>query len=331
MTTTRSAAVLAAAACLAVLTGCASHAAAPGAGATRSPSTSTTAPTSAPAGTPATTAPGGQASAPRCHTSQLSLAFTGLNAASGGQRGMSLILTNHSGRICHVYGYPGLAFFDGLPMATHLTWVKESRATVVLHPGGNAQALLTWRANTATGPAPFNPNIVHVTPPDEHAYLLAVWPGGPVRGGDIAAWPLRAAPAGPFPAGTGTVSGRFNGMYMTLAADGTTVVARKCSPGASSQQWIGYSDGTLRINGRCLHVTGPGAGAKVRVADCIGAAIQKWEIGQVSANDFGPITNAGTGTVLNYPAAASPTAPRWSWNPATATRAPPGTSPSTTT
>jgi len=134
MTTTRSAAVLAAAACLAVLTGCASHAAAPGAGATRSPSTSTTAPTSAPAGTPATTAPGGQASAPRCHTSQLSLAFTGLNAASDGQRGMSVILTNHSGSICHVYGYPGLAFFDGLPMATHLTWVKESHATVV-HPG----------------------------------------------------------------------------------------------------------------------------------------------------------------------------------------------------
>jgi len=28
----------------------------------------------------------------------------------------------------------------------------------------------------------------------------------------------------------------------------------------------------------------------------------------VSANDFGPITNAGTGTVLSYPAAASPIA-----------------------
>ena len=92
MTITRSAAALAAAACLVVLTGCASHAAAPGAGATRSPSTSSTAPTSAPTGAPATpapatTAPGGQAAAPRCHTSQLSLAFTGLNAASGGQRG----------------------------------------------------------------------------------------------------------------------------------------------------------------------------------------------------------------------------------------------------
>ena len=168
MTITRSAAALAAAACLAVLTGCASHAAAPGGGATGSPSTSTTAPTPAPASTPAapapaTTAPGRQASVPRCHTSQLSLAFTGFNEASGGQRGMTLILTNHSGTTCHVYGYPGLAFFDGLPMGTHLTWVKESRTTVVLHPGGNAQALLTWRANTATGPAPLNPDIVHVT------------------------------------------------------------------------------------------------------------------------------------------------------------------------
>ena len=76
---------------------------------------------------------------------------------------------------------------------------------MVLHPGRNAQALLSWRANPATGPAPFNPDLVHITPPDEHAYLQAVWPGGPVRGGDIAAWPLRAAPAGPFPAGTGTV------------------------------------------------------------------------------------------------------------------------------
>ena len=306
MTTTRSVAALAVAACLAVLTGCASHAAAPGAGATGSPSTSTTAPASAPASAPATpapatTAPGGQASAPRCHTSQLSLAFTGFNEASGGQRGMTLILTNHSGTTCQVYGYPGLAFFDGLPMATHLTWVKDSHATVVLHPGGNAQALLTWRANTATGPAPFNPNLVHVTPPDEHAYLLATWPGGPVLDGNIAAWPLRAAPGGPFPAGTGTVASPFNGMCMTLAADGTTVVAWKCNPGAGSQQWTGYSDGTLRINGRCLDVTGPGLGAKAKVAACTGAATQKWAIRQVSANDFGAIANTGTGTVLTDP------------------------------
>ena len=270
MTTTRSAAALAAAACLAVLTGCASHAAAPGAGATRSASTSTPAPTSAPASTPATpapatTAPGGQASAPRCHTSQLSLAFTGQQAAMGGQRAVTVILTNHSGTTCYVYGYPGLAFYNGngFPMTTHLTWTPQPHTRVLLRPAGNAQALLTWRVNI-NGPTPFSPDLVHITPPGEHAYLWAIWPGGPVMGGSIGSWPLRAAPAGPFPAGTGTVSGPFNGMCMTLAADGTTVVARKCSPGASSQQWTGYSDGTLRINSRCLDVTGPGPAPRSR-------------------------------------------------------------------
>jgi len=36
---------------------------------------------------------------------------------------MTLILTNHSATICHVYGYPGLAFFNsgGFPMAIYLT------------------------------------------------------------------------------------------------------------------------------------------------------------------------------------------------------------------
>jgi Domain of unknown function (DUF4232)/Ricin-type beta-trefoil lectin domain len=304
MTTTRSAAALAAAACLAVLTGCGGHAAAPGAGASRSPSASTTAPAGTPATVaPATTAPGGHASAPRCRTSQLSLAFTGFNEASGGQRGMTLILANRSGTTCYVYGYPGLAFYNGsgFPMTTRLTWPPQPHTRVLLRPAGNAQAWLTWRANTATGTAPFHPDLVHVTPPDEYAYLWAIWPGGPVRGGDIAAGPLRAAPAGPFPAGTGTIVAPFNGMCMTVAADGTTVELRTCSPGAGSQQWTGYSDGTLRTGGRCLDVTGPGAGAKVQAAACTGAASQKWEIGQVSYNDFGAIANAGTGTVLSYP------------------------------
>ena len=94
-------------------------------------------------------------------------------------------------------------------------------------------------------------------------------------------------------------------MCMALAGDGTTVVAWKCSPGAPSQQWTGYNDGTLRINGKCLDVTGPQAGATVKVAACTGAASQTWAIGQVSANDFGPITNIATGNALNDPAGST--------------------------
>ena len=223
--TARSAAGLAAAACLVVLAaGCASHGNAPGAGATRSPGASRTAAPSAAARTPAAAAPaaaarGGQAAAPRCHTSQLSVAFTGLNAAMGGVRGTTLILTNRSGATCSVYGYPGLAFATsgGVLMATHLTWVKQPRAIVVLRPGGNAQAMLTWRVNV-DAPTAFSPDIVHITPPDEYTSLRAGWEGGPVPGGAITAWPLRAAPAGPFPGGTGTIANPFNGMCVTLAA-----------------------------------------------------------------------------------------------------------------
>jgi Ricin-type beta-trefoil lectin domain len=83
------------------------------------------------------------------------------------------------------------------------------------------------------------------------------------------------------------------------------VVAWKCSPGASTQQWTGYSDGTLRSNGRCLDVTGPGVGAKVKIAACTGAASQKWAIGQVSSNDFGPLINTGTRTALTAPGAST--------------------------
>ena len=305
MTTARSAATLAAAACLAVLAaGCASHSPAPGAGATRSPATSTTAPPSAAATTPATTAPPGPAAAPRCHTSQLSVAFTGLNAAMGGQRGMTLILTNHSGTTCSVYGYPGLAFYtsSGFPMTTQLTWMKAPRTQVRLRPGGNAQAMLTWRVNPYPQPTTFDPDLVHITPPDEYAHLQAAWPGGPVKGGDIVAWPLRAAPAGPYPAGTGTVASASNGMCMALAATGSAVVTWKCTPGASSQQWTGYNDGTMRTGGRCLDVTGPGPGAKATVAACTGTATQKWVIGQTSYNDFGALYNTGTRTVLTDPA-----------------------------
>jgi hypothetical protein len=219
---------------------------------------------------------------------------------------MTLILTNHSGTTCHVYGYPGLSFFDdrGFSMATHLTWMKDPHATVVLPPGGSAQAMLTWKVNMA-GATPFSPGVAHVTPPDEYAYLSTNWQGGPVLGGDIVAWPLRAAPAGPFTAGTGTIAGPFNGMCMTVAADGVTVVAWKCEPGAASQQWTGYSNGTLRNGGRCLDVTGSAVGAHVKVAACTGAASQKWNIAQVSGNDFGSISDASTGTVLTDPGSST--------------------------
>jgi hypothetical protein len=236
------------------------------------------------------------------------MAFTGGNAAMGGQRGTTLILTNRSGGTCYVYGYVGLGFLDGhgKPLPAHMTWLREPHGQVTLRPGANARALLTWRVNVGTA-TPFSPDQVVITPPDEFTHLAGSWPGGPVLGGDIAGWPLHAAAAGAVPTGTGTVRSAVSGMCMAAAgngrANGTKVVAWKCAAGASSQQWTGYSDGTLRINGSCLAVSGGSTkiGAKVELWACTGASSQQWAVSQASFNPFGAISGAGSGNVLTDP------------------------------
>jgi Domain of unknown function (DUF4232) len=170
----------------------------------------TTAPgTPAAPGTPGT--PGAPAqprpALPRCHTSQLAATFTGLNAAMGGQRGATLVLTNRSSRTCYVYGYVGLGFLGtrgALP--THVTWISAPHSRVTLRPGGNARAMMTWREYLEGMDPPVtlvSPQQVQITPPDEYTHLIQPWPSsGAVRGGDVATWPLSAAPPGPVTTGS---------------------------------------------------------------------------------------------------------------------------------
>jgi Protein of unknown function (DUF4232)/Ricin-type beta-trefoil lectin domain len=262
-------------------------------------------------GTPAAPgAPGapGAPILPRCHTSQLAATFTGLNAAMGGQRGATLVLTNRSSRTCYVYGYVGLGFLDSSGvLPTHVTWISAPHTRVTLRPGGNAQTMVTWREYPDGTSTLVYPQWVQITPPDEYAHLIRPWPSsGAVRGGDVATWPLSAAPAGPVAIGTGTIQNPFNGMCMSVAGNGRTngtrVAAWKCT-GDSPQQWTAYNDGTLRINGKCLDIVGRSTkiGAKVDIWTCDGSPSQRWQIGQVSSDPFGPITNAGSGNALTDP------------------------------
>jgi hypothetical protein len=269
----------------------------------------------APASSTATAAaPGGQTPQvrvlPRCRTAQLSTAFTGLNASMGGGQGMTLILTNHSSRTCYLYGYVRLGLLGGHSdlhsLPTHVTRVKVPHRLVKLHPGGNAQAPLTWRSSTLAGGKLEYPQRVDITPPGASRHLTGMWPKVPVNDGKIELEPLRPAPAGPVPTGSGTVRNPFNGMCVAAAgngsADGTQVVAWECS-GDASQQWTAYSDGTLRINGKCLDITGrsTAVGAAVDLAACDGSAAQRWQIRQVSQNSFGPIVNPWSGNALTDP------------------------------
>lgn len=300
-------AILAAAACSVVLaSACSSNSSPDRAAATGSAAPAATSGATEIPAPVATTQPGTPGTGfARCHTSQLAAAFTGLNAAMGGQRGMTLILTNRSSRTCYVYGYEGLGFLgSGLnPLPTHLTRDNVPYTRVTLRPGGNAQAMVTWRVYPdASAPLEY-PQRVEITPPDEYTHLIGAWPAEPVRGGDVSTLPLSAAPPGPVPTGTGTIQDPFNGMCMAVAgngsANGTKVVAWKCN-GDGSQWWTAYSDGTLRINGKCLDITGRSTkiGAKVDVWTCDGSPSQRWQISQVSQNPFGPIFGVGSGNTL---------------------------------
>ncbi len=192
---TRRLAILPIAACLTVLTsGCAIHNVTSPSGA-QSPQDS--APVSVVTTPPAAAtppSPGTPVSASRCHTSELTASFTGLNSAMGGQRGMTLVLTNRSSLTCYVYGHVGLGFADshGNPLPTRHTWMNEMHAQVVLHPGDSAQALVTWKISMDM-PSPFHPDMVEITPPDEYSHLLVIWPGGSVLGAAVVSWPLRGA------------------------------------------------------------------------------------------------------------------------------------------
>ena len=93
---------------------------------------------------------------------------------------------------------------------------------------------------------------------------------------------------------------------MTTARSAIVLAAAAClavlAAGCASHGTTpGPGSSTLRNNGECLDVTGPGTGAKAKVAACTGAATQKWAIAQTSANDFGSISNIGTSAVLTDP------------------------------
>ncbi|UQI46465.1 DUF4232 domain-containing protein [Streptomyces sp. HU2014] len=146
----------------------------------------TTATTAAMAATVATvTALGGAATAsaapqtPTCHVSGLRAS---LSDKGGHQNGMShegtvLALTNTSGRTCALRGYPGLQLEDTRHKAvdTITSWGSTyfvpdpGKRTLVLKPGGSAEAALAWAH--ADAPRMVQAGYLRVTPPASRDHL----------------------------------------------------------------------------------------------------------------------------------------------------------------
>lgn len=164
----------------------ASASASPGGGTTGSaPSSSTGTDTTSPsatAGSGTTAGTVSHTSTERCHTSELK-ASIGPNDPGAGQENFAVVLTNHSGRTCTVFGFPGLAFLNA---AGEQVSVNPERATgqtaeaVRLAPGRSAWSGMKFSNPDITGVTTVTPKSVLVTPPDEKAALKIAWKGGPV-------------------------------------------------------------------------------------------------------------------------------------------------------
>ena len=131
------------------------------------------APVSNAASTPATAKPGG--AIPRCDTSALSATLgPPMSLSSDGQYAIELIFTNISAMACYLRGYPGV------DMVGAITWSVDRRVatpeTVVLAPGGRAQAAITYLHWQPQYGKSILPDHLLVTPPDGSTPLTVPWP-----------------------------------------------------------------------------------------------------------------------------------------------------------
>ncbi len=136
----------------------------------------------------------------RCHTAELS-ASVGANNPGAGQENFPLVLTNRSGRICTIDGYPGAAFVDasGKQLGPDPRRSSGSPTKIALAPGKSAWAGLTFSNPEVSGARTATPAALLITPPDEKTSLKVTWSAGavPVSGNASSAF-LTA-----FRAGTG--------------------------------------------------------------------------------------------------------------------------------
>lgn len=160
------------------------------AGPTTSPSSTTPTPSTVPTKTPAATTsdkPSAQPAGSRCTTSDLWAVFTPMGAAAGNLYG-KIVLTNHSGASCTVYGYGGIALFasSGKTVPTHqVRNPSVAPVTITLRPGDHAYSRLHWsdvpgqgEDSTSSACEP-TASKLQVIPPDETRPLDAHWPGSP--------------------------------------------------------------------------------------------------------------------------------------------------------
>ncbi|HXM58648.1 MAG TPA: DUF4232 domain-containing protein [Candidatus Dormibacteraeota bacterium] len=132
----------------------------------------------------------------RCHVGALSIARTAGDAASGGLRVDTFLVTNTGQSACSLYGYVGMLMLGLAGQAMPTNVVRRGGdvaggdpgpSLLVLQPHTTAMFLAGWRAWEGAGTTCAAASMLQITPPDEYDHLTipVTWGLAPCRGGEI--------------------------------------------------------------------------------------------------------------------------------------------------
>ncbi len=141
--------------------------------------------TSVSPGSTPSTATNGQAAIPaeitRCATAGLTVTLGAVTTVAASQRQIPVTFTNRSAIRCSMYGFPGaqLLSADGTTYDIPRSPLVSS-TRIVLAPGANAHATLTYLADDTASSSDFAATRLVVTPPDERSSTVLPWTYGPI-------------------------------------------------------------------------------------------------------------------------------------------------------
>jgi hypothetical protein len=102
-------------------------------------------------------------------------------------------------------------------------------------------------------------------------------------------------PAAPFTGAIVGLAGKCLDDNGAVNGDGNRIQLYSCN-GSAAQVWTWQTDGTLQVVGKCLQVTGVGAGGLAELWDCDGSPSEVWH-----ATRHGGIVNAAADLCLEVP------------------------------
>ncbi|WP_322750448.1 MULTISPECIES: DUF4232 domain-containing protein [unclassified Frankia] len=117
----------------------------------------------------------------RCAMAGLTVTLGTVTTVAASQRQIPVTFTNRSATRCSMYGFPGAQLLSANGATYDIPRSPLVSSTrIVLAPGANAHATLTYLADDTASSSDFAATRLGITPPDERSSTVLPWTYGPI-------------------------------------------------------------------------------------------------------------------------------------------------------